>query len=212
MQVSYYGRLSLASLFVLAGVAGCGSKSSPVLDRPDVDAAGVASAIVAQFDGNGDASLDTSELKKCPPLAQFATNYDADKNGALNAEEISARLERLCGSSAAYGSFECAVTLAGRPLTGATVKLRPLEAFKGSLPAAEGTTNDQGVTTPAISSLELPKQLADARLAFPGLYHVEITSPTSTLPARYNTASELGCEFDPSSRGGTSARFDLKSN
>jgi hypothetical protein len=41
---------------------------------------------------------------------------------------------------------------------------------------------------------------------------VVITHPTTSLPAKDNEATELGCEVNPSSRDGASARFDLKSN
>jgi hypothetical protein len=54
--------------------------------------------------------------------------------------------------------------------------------------------------------------MAGAKLMFPGLYLVEITHPQVQLPARYNTATELGCELNPLSREGSSARFDLTSN
>jgi hypothetical protein len=58
---------------------------------------------------------------------------------------------------------------------------------------------------------ELPNDLKGSRLMQPGLYHVEITHPTVTLPSRYNAATELGFEVDPVARGGVSANFDLKS-
>ncbi len=80
-----------------------------------------------------------------------------------------------------------------------------------SIKLAQGVTDESGVALMALGDENLPSDLQGQPLMQPGLFHVEITHPKLALPARYNTATELGFEVDPSQRGGTSARFELKS-
>lgn len=192
-------------------VAGC-SRAPEGLSTPGVDAESAAARAIELYDANGDGLLSGDELAKCQPLAASLANFDANGDGQLAAEELTNRLAQLAGPTSAYVSAACTVTLDGRPLAGATVKLRPLDAFEGELHPAEGTTNESGVATVGIASNLLPNNLAQTPLVFPGLYHVEITHPDIQLPERYNTATELGCEVNPAARGGTSLLFHLKSS
>jgi len=189
---------------------GC-AQGPAAVEKPNVDASSAAAKAVELYDANGDGALGKDELAKCAPLAQSMANYDANNDGRLTEEEISNRLTQLVGPSAAYVTVDGTVTIDRRPLVGATVKLRPADIFEGELPAAEGTTDELGTARPSIPADRLPADLTDAALVYPGLYHVEITHPQTQLPARYNTATELGWEIDPSSRTGMSARFDLTS-
>jgi hypothetical protein len=202
-----------ASSLVVVGAAlvqGCGAKSEVNLSKPEVNAASAAAKAMELYDASGDGALDKDELAKCPPLANVAKKYDADGDGRVSHDEIAARFEKLVGPTAAFATVNCTVTLGRRPLPGATVKLRPIDAFEGALPAAEGTTDEEGVAHPGISADALPPKLKSAFLVYPGLYHVEITHPQQKLPERYNTATELGFEVDPASREGAAARFDLQ--
>jgi hypothetical protein len=191
---------------------GCASSSAPPVSTPDIDVQSAADKAVQLYDANGDGALDKDELAKSPSVGKSLANYDANHDERVTHEEIVNRLGRLVGRTAAYVTVDCTVTLGGRPLPRAVVKLIPLEIFGDSLPLAEGTSDDLGVAHPAIAADKLPPKLGAALLVFPGLYRVAITHAQTTLPARYNTATELGWEVDPSSRTGTSARFDLKSN
>ncbi len=194
----------------LAFFAGCSNRPSAV-ELPSVDASDVATYAMEHYDANQDGALNESEMSSCPPLASALASYDADNNGQLSAQEIEDRIDRLYGPSAALISVECTITLSGRPLRGATVKFRPVEMLESSIKPAQGSTNDSGVARIALSAEELPKDLQDASLMHPGLYHVEVNHPTVALPARYNTTTELGFEVDPAQeRTGTSAWFDLK--
>jgi hypothetical protein len=175
-----------------------------------VDGGDAAAFAIEHYDGNGDGALDKSELAKCPPLVAAMTNYDADGNGQLSADEIKNRLVRLYGSGAALTNVDCTVTVSGRPLRGAAVKFRPVEMLGDAVKPAESVTDEAGLARPAIADDQLPDDMAGTALVQPGLYHVEITHPDMALPARYNTATELGFEVDPVQRGGTTARFDLK--
>jgi hypothetical protein len=82
--------------------------------------------------------------------------------------------------------------------------------FEGSIKPAQGVTDSSGIARMSLAEADLPEDLKSTLLMQPGLYYVEITHPKTALPARYNMATELGFEVDPSQREGTSARFDLK--
>jgi hypothetical protein len=163
-----------------------------------------------QFDANGDAAVDSEELAKCPPLSKAVASFDADKDGRLTEVEIANGVVALAGPDSAYVSANCTLTFEGRPLVGATVKLRPPDFIGDALPPAEAVTDESGHASPSISSDQMPPQLMGTPLVYPGLYHVEITHPQRPLPGRYNTATELALVVDPSSREGSAARFDLK--
>jgi hypothetical protein len=201
--------ITVIALLVLG--SGCSQRAAGV-KAPSIDAFAVAARALARYDSNNDGALDRNELTKCPPLAVAITKYDADKDGRLTGDEITKRIGAIAGPTSAYVSIACTVFLEGRPLDGAQVKLRPVDIFGDEISAAEGATDPSGVAHPSISADMLPPKLAGASLVYPGLYLVEITHPQTQLPARYNTATELGCEVDPSAREGTAARFDLKSN
>jgi hypothetical protein len=211
MTLRISSRLSvLASSIIL--FAGCSSQSVSRVGKPSVDPVAAAGAVMEALDGNGDGSLDATELAKCPPLAQAIVAYDTSKDGKISAEELTTRWSQLVGSTSAYTGASCSVVQAGRPLAGAIVKLRPIVGLADTLSSADGTTDDRGIAQPGVPADHLPANLANTPLIFPGLYHVEITHAQSQIPARYNTATELGWEIDPNSRTSVAPRFDLKAN
>jgi len=203
-------RFAVLVCLSLAILVGCSNRPRAV-HLPSVDAGDVASFAMEHYDADHNGAIDARELASCPPLATALPSYDADNNGQLSFQEIKDHIARLYAPSAGLASVDCTVTVSGRPLQGATVKFRPVEMLGPSVKPAQGVTNASGVAHIALADEELPDDLRGVRLAHPGLYHVEITHPTVTLPARYNTATELGFEVDPAQdRTGTSARFDLK--
>jgi len=198
-----------AAILILSG---CGGAKPAGVRPPSVDADAAGDYALENYDANKDGAIDKGELAaKCPPLAAAMPSYDADSNGQLSREEVVARVTRLYGSGNALLTVDCMVTLDGRPLTGATVRFRPVAMFGDELQPAEGVTDEQGAARPSVTDENLPEDLKGTALMAPGLYHVEITHPQRELPARYNTATELGFEVDPVSRTGTAARFDLTS-
>jgi EF hand domain-containing protein len=203
---------SIAALvcFGWVSLAGCAPRPSAVAP-PSVNAGDAARFSMEHYDANHDGAIDAAELALCPPLVVALARYDMDKNGQLSAEEIETRITQLYGPGAALINVDCTVSLNGRPLRGATVKFHPVEMLTPSIKLAQGVTDDSGVALMAMGDEDLPNDLKGAQLMRPGLYHVEITHPKLALPTRYNTATKLGFEVDPSQRGGTSARFDLKS-
>jgi hypothetical protein len=198
----------LSSILLIA--AGCGDAKPPAVRLPQVDPAAVAGRALELYDADKNGSLDEKELAACPPLAAVVGSYDADKNGKLTNEEITARLTRLYGAGSALANVGCKVTLAGRPLPGATVKFLPVEMLREEIEPAEGITDETGGARPAIAAELLPENLNGSPLMQPGLYRVEITHPRQQILARYNTETELGFEVDPTSRGGLGASFSLK--
>lgn len=159
-------------------------------DQPDFNAARAGAEAVKQYDTNADGRLDAVELQKCPALLQALDRADADGDKALTAGEIAARIEAWFASGTVIMDWPVYVELDGKPLEGATVVFEP-EGFLGAaFKACRGVTDKFGHAA-----------LRGADAQFPGLYvgayRVRISKKIGgkeTLPARYNTASELGWE------------------
>lgn len=207
MQFGRRGGVGASLAAIAALIAGC-SKPGDTGVLP----AGAATKAMELYDANKDGSLDANELKECPPMAGALRNYDRDADGKIATDEIAIRLERLFADGNNLAGVDLTVTLDGQPLSGATVKLRPAVFLGGELDSAEGVTDETGVARPTIPAEHLPAEFRSSPLVQKIPYIVEITHPSRKIPTRYNTASELGFEADPSARGGLSTAFDLKSN
>ena len=205
-------RNGLVGIFgvVCISLASCQGKKPPAVSAIAINPTTAAASALEAFDGNGDGKLNSEELAKCPPLAQALSSFDANSDGQLSGEEIGARLSRLFGSGSSLLGAECVVLVKGRPLPGAKVVLRPVAFLEGSLQVAEATTDQAGTARPSVGDAHLPANLQGSPLMQPGLYHVEITHPEQSLPAKYNTATELGFLADPISRTGSTATFRLE--
>lgn len=195
---------------IIALAAGCGASGPPSVHKVDVDGIDTATAAMEQYDANQDGAITTGELVTCPPLAMAFTRFDADRDERLTSDEIGAGISKIYGTGAALATFDGAVLLSDRPLPGAQVRFRPIAFLEGAVQSAEGKTDEAGAVRPTISDANLPENLRGQPFIHPGLYHVEITHPDHLLPARYNSATELGAIVDPSSRGGLVSQFDLK--
>jgi hypothetical protein len=203
------GLATLAGTYLLL-VSGC-SQHPLGVELPSVDASRAASFAMERYDTNHDGGIVAAELASCRPLVAVISRYDTDRSGAISAEEIEARLTQLYGMGAALTSADCTVTLNGRPLEGAIVKFLPVEMLESWVKTSQGVTDTSGRARLALNDEDLPEDLRGTALVYPGLYYVDITHPKLDLPARYNNATELGFEVDPSLRDGTSARFDVRS-
>jgi hypothetical protein len=192
---------------------GCAKSGPSKPSDAKVDPATVAAAAVELCDANNDASIDAEEAAgKCPPLAAAFAAFDADGDGKLTAKEITDQVTAVFRTGGALTGISVSISWNGRPLSGASVKMRPVAFFADSILSAEGSTDEHGVANPKIGDEHLPSDYAGETLLYPGLYHVEITHPEIQLPVRYNSATELGFEVNPTARDGTSVQFDLKSN
>lgn len=185
--------IALVCLTALPLAVGC-SKVKTYL----VDPVAASTAAIEQYDKNGDGLLDETELKACPALLGSLRAYDESKDKKLSAEEIGEQIKFMYGRGAGLTAINSTVTLDGSPLAGATVRFIPEKFLGDEIKPAEGVTDANGNASLGISPDELPKELRRHSLLRVGIYRVEITHPTKKIPAKYNTASELGFEFHAS--------------
>jgi hypothetical protein len=183
-----------ASLFVLA-IVGCSSGPGAV-DVPEVDPEAAAEKAINAYDANGDGALGPDELAKCPGILSKLTAYDTDKNGAVDQAEIARRIGELFKHNPGATQLNCAVAYRGRPLADAEVVFEPEEYLGEELQAARGVTDAAGVAAMGIPPEFLPEHLHRLKALHYGTFKVRITHPTIAIPARYNTATELGYETE----------------
>jgi hypothetical protein len=179
-------------------VCGCGGLST--IKPPDVNADEAAAAAIEAYDDNGDGFLSEAELKDLPALTMQSADKDSD--GQVSADEIAVRIRLWSEGETGLMTFYCNVTLDGRTLEGAEVKLDP-EPFLGEAvkPASGITRSDGGILK--IDPELLPEDQRMMRGVQPGLYKVRITHPSAKIPARFNTETTLGQEIVPGTTGGT---------
>ncbi len=183
------GAIAGALLAAMVLATGCMRKPKPPA-QPAFDAAEAGAEAIEQYDADRDGRLDAAELQKCPALLQAVDRADADGDGTLTAGEIAARIKAWFASGTVIMDWPVYVELDGKPLEGATVVFEPEEFLGSGFKACRGVTDKFGRTS-----------LRGADAQFPGLYvgayRVRISKKTGgkeTLPARYNTESELGWE------------------
>jgi hypothetical protein len=191
--------IALAALAALS-VPGCGSGGVQV----PTFASGAGGRAIAKYDANKDGSLDYQELAKAPGLrAGVATIKKLVKprnpappesqlqSAKITALEIDARINEWKKHGTGRIKVMCCVKRKGtsEPVAGAEVKFVPEDFLGSGLPVGSGTTDSKGYAQ------ILPRDGAkdDALGLFPGFYRVEITKGNE-IPAKYNTATELGQE------------------
>jgi hypothetical protein len=172
---------------------------------PSWDPPALAEQIMAQFDKNGDAKLDSAELKAAPGLAAGARFIDQDKDGALTTAEIVARFQHIREMKVGLRSQSYRLTYKGRPVPDAEVVFFPESYLEGVIEPARGRTDPGGLVTPQTEGQKLP----GVRV---GYYRVQVTSPRLKITARYASASTpLGADVslaeDASSYGVSELRL-----
>ncbi len=184
--------LLLACVGLLA-IAGCSDVPEPP-PRFQIDPQQAAQEAMKLYDRNGDGALDAKELTASPPLRELLKHLKEKSPGhpdSLTAEDISGRLEEWVKAPATLCSGMVTVYLDGKRLEAATVTYDP-EPFLGpSYHWHQGQTNAAGM---AVLDPELQEYPGDI---YVGLYRVRISKRVNgkeSLPARYNTESELGRE------------------
>jgi hypothetical protein len=173
---------------------------------PPISASAGADA-VKKLDKNGDGGIDAEEAKTgAPGLLEVnamsntgsKTRIDANGDGKVTADEITARVNKWAESKIGLTQFSIGFTLDGRPLEGADVKMIPEDWLGSEIKPGTGKTDANGRCTVTIAPQDLkpneqtPTPLQGMRL---GIYRIEVTAPN--LPAKYNTATELGIEIAP---------------
>jgi hypothetical protein len=184
----------------LLAVAGCTGRPGAI-SPPSVDAADAAEQAIEQFDRSGDGSLSKEEWSASPELASAAERYDADRDGSLDVEDIATGLEAWQQTGIGARSVPFAVRVNGRPFAGATIRLLPAAFLGEAVKPATGETGPTGGGYLRMAPEDLPENAPNIPLVQPGLYRVEITHPSTTIPPKYNTSTTLGIEISSGSPG-----------
>ena len=181
-----------AWLFLPLALIGCSNQPARI-DTPGYDPKEIAAGAIERLDQNGDGVLTGSERSPALHLA------DANGDSEITADEISARVEKWLRSR--IGLQSCLVTInwRGKPLAEAEVRFEPEDYMLDTIAAAGGETTHRG--TAQLRSQEGPIDGWPQGRSLPGLrsgfYKVIVTHPTVSIPAKYNTETELGAEVAP---------------
>lgn len=194
----------------VASLAGCSGRPGRV-SPPDVDADSAAAAALAEYDRDGDSQLKGEELAACPALAHALIVYDADKDDALSQQEIAAGINRWSTGKMGAISLPFRITLDGRALGGAEVKLIPEALLDGAVKPAGGVANAGGSGFLGMSAEDRPSNLPNLPLVQPGLFRVEITHPSRNVPAKFNVDTTLGLETAVASQNPAGIEWSLRS-
>jgi hypothetical protein len=197
--------------FAILLLVGC-NRGPGAIKPPDVDADDAAQAAIEQYDGDGDGQLSSEEWSKSPALQSVAAQYDTGHDGALSADEVGSGIDVWKRTGVGVRLVPFAVQWNGRPLAGATVRLVPAPFLGESIKAASGETNQNGAGQLNLAPQDRPKNAPNMALMQPGLYHVEITHPSVTIPAKYNTQTTLGIEITGTYPGPEGVVWSLSAN
>jgi hypothetical protein len=182
----------LGGLALLAAGCSSGSGAGTVQVSPR-DAADQA---LGEYDANKDGALDAKELEACPGMLAALKRIDKDGDGRLTADEIADRLTMFQGQGM-QADAAVEVTLDGRPLNGATVTLVP-ETFMGpGVKPASTVTDEMGTGYFKTEGSEY------VQVAL-GYYRVQVSKKVQgkeVVPAKYNTKTVLGQEVSPDVEG-----------
>jgi hypothetical protein len=182
-------------LFTVAGLlalTGCSGRP-PRVHPPTIDPDQAAAAALQEYDTDGDGALAADELDRVPGIKRALTRYDLNGDQRVTADELARRVKKWSESRVGIGSpFGLTVKLDGRPLEGATVRLVPERFLGPAVKAGVGTTDQHGVVYVVIPEEDLPTNQKDLKGVQLALYKIEITHPTKSIPARYNTETTLG--------------------
>ena len=191
---------------MLAATAGCGSFVPKRLVPPTVEPRAVLAAIMKTADEDTNGSVERHEIVRIPGLASAREFLDTDSSGSLSAAEIKSWLDAVKDSRVAIVSLTVGVHQKGKPLADVSVRLVPEPCMGNGPTIAEGRTDATGNATVSIPG----SRYAGVNC---GIYRVEIAGTGADgmpLPARYNSASELGAAVGgPLPRGGA-VMFNLE--
>jgi hypothetical protein len=192
-------------VIALSGCVGGPARVQP----PSIDADSAGKLAIAQFDTNDTDSLTSEELFSVP--AFDLKRLDADQNGSLTADEITARIRQWQDSNVGMVTYDLRLSLNGKPLAGATVMLEPLSFLGDGILAAEGVSGEDGLAILSVDPAHRPH--ANIEVLQCGFYRIRVSKKKGTqetIPARYNVNTELGCEVAPDIRT-ENAVLELKS-
>jgi hypothetical protein len=193
----------ISAIVALAVSSGCSSGPSTI-DTPSVNPAAAAEKALELYDKDGNRSLSNEELVACPGIGAAAKRYDTNGDRLISRDEIAAHLQAIFSSGVGLIPVTCRVTSATQPLANAAVRFIPDPLLESSLQPALGNTDANGIAVMAVADAKLPADLRGLNAMQPGVYRVEIDHPRVKQPAK-----PLGCEVDPTRRGGAEFEFRL---
>jgi hypothetical protein len=181
--------LAPAALAATALCCGCSAGTPTRVEMAAISPADAGAKAIELYDTNHDGVISGDELKKVPALKVALARFDTSGDGKVTAGNIAARIQSWHDQKVAIISVFVSVTLDGQPLDGATVTFEP-EPFLGTaIQGASGTTDARGTVM---------LKTGDKTGTHVGLYKVKVSKQGSgkeTIPARYNTDTELGAEI-----------------
>jgi hypothetical protein len=187
-------RLGFAVLAIFSVVLylGC-DRQKPRVEQPPYSPSGEASKAMELYDTNKDGKIAGAELDKAPGLKAALKVFGTDKDKGVTKDHIVTRVNRWKESRIGRTTLSCQVFRNGQPLAGATVKFVPEKYEEEALTeTATGQTNSLGMAMIALPPETGPD--APPPGMHLGIYRVEITKSGENIPAKYNTATELGQE------------------
>jgi len=147
------------------------------------------------YDKNGDGTLDVKELSASPPLLELLKNLKARTPGhpdSLTVADIAGRFEEWLKAPTILIPSTVTVYLDGKMLEGATVSYEPEPFLGSSYRSHQGQSNSVGAAILEPDLQEFPESI------YVGLYRVRVSKKVDgveTIPAKYNTETELGREI-----------------
>lgn len=176
-------------------LASCSSTPSRV-HQPGIDAEGAGKTAMEMYDTDGDGKVAGDELEKAPGLKAMLATADTDKDGALTAEEVTARIYKWKEQKTGVTIFSFVATLNGKPLEGAVVTFEPEPFLGAKIKSAVGDTAFGGSGGASIPKDQRPTPTSPPGMHL-GVYKVRISKQVNgveTVPAKYNTETTLGQE------------------
>lgn len=184
-------------------VNGCMFSESRVV-APDMDPEAMTQKCMELNDADADGFLTKTELKASPGLASALIDLDEDKDQKLSRDEIHKRFDLYVESRVGLQGLHCTITMNGRPLADAQVKLVPEPYMADYIEPAAGEVINVNTGYAEIST---DPELPGVR---PGIYRVEITSPSVEISPKYNKETIYGIEVAPIQQERPTRHFDVK--
>ncbi|MEQ8850010.1 hypothetical protein [Botrimarina sp.] len=190
----------MRSVTCLLMVLSVGCSYGPRAVRPvDVDPDEAAAEAMALYDADSDGSLAGEELLGVPGVVMAMRFYDADTDGRVTQEEIRERIAGWEDQGLGFKPMGVRVTLDGRPVADAEVKLIPEPYLGDAVKPAAGTTLPDGSANVSVKQEDLPAALKQRGRPFYGVtggtYKIEITGGDTPIdPAKIDPSTPLGVE------------------
>ncbi len=177
-------------------VVGCSSQPSRV-SPVEIDPSDASSAALEMYDKDGDSAIGGGELDAVPGIKKHLGKYDSNSDGKVGRDEIQSRLQSMIDEKTALLGATFIVQFDGQLLEGATVELVPEGYLGENVKPATGETGPTGLARLSHADEFLPKTANGRPLpgVFAGTYKIRVTHPSRNIPAKYNSATQIGEEI-----------------